>query len=101
MNTKCTLSDEELIAKCQEWVSSLCKTGGQSWCLRVPVSLNTDPDMLFSELAERFQKLLANQHASGTILENSCNIQQQLNSVYGVKFSDKKMEELEIGFKVL
>jgi len=55
---KCTLSNEELIEKCNDWVSSLARTGGQSWTLRVPVDFNNDPDMLFVELSKRFKKLL-------------------------------------------
>lgn len=55
---KCELSDEDLISKCKEIVSELCKTGGRSWTLRVPVDMNRDPDILFIELAQRFEKLL-------------------------------------------
>ncbi len=55
---KCTLSDEELIEKCIKWVSELCRTGGQAWCLKVPVDFNNDPDMLLGELIERFKKTL-------------------------------------------
>lgn len=53
----CTLSDEELIKKCQDWVTKLCNTGGSAWALRVPVDANNDPDVLFSELAIRFKQL--------------------------------------------
>lgn len=51
--TKCTLSNEELIAKAQEWVKKLCDTGGQAWRLQVPVNLNDDPDIIFNELGRR------------------------------------------------
>lgn len=62
MNDKCTLTDEELIEKCNEWVSKLAKTGGKAWSLRVPVNFNTDPDMLFIELDRRMKayKILYN-----------------------------------------
>lgn len=53
----CTLTDDELIEACNAWVSSLAKTGGKSWCLQVPVNFNRDPDMLFSELSNRFKQL--------------------------------------------
>lgn len=54
MREKCTLSDKELLEKVAEWVSSLAKTGGKSWSLRVPVDFNNDPDMLISELCQRY-----------------------------------------------
>lgn len=53
---KCTLNDTELIDKVQEWVSRLCKSGGSDWRLHVPVSFNTDPDMLITELCNRFKE---------------------------------------------
>lgn len=54
--TTCTLSDQELIEKCEEWISSLARSGGDTWCLSVPVDFNRDPDMLFSELIKRFKE---------------------------------------------
>jgi hypothetical protein len=51
----CTLSDKELTEKVQEWVSKLCKSGGKAWTLHVPVSFNTDPDMLITELCKRYE----------------------------------------------
>lgn len=55
---ECTLSDQELIKRCNEWVSRLCNTGGAAWTLRVPVDFENDPDMLFIELSKRFEKTL-------------------------------------------
>lgn len=52
---ECTLSDEDLILKCEEWISKLCKSGGRAWCLRIPVDFNEDPDMIFSEIIKRFK----------------------------------------------
>jgi hypothetical protein len=52
---KCTLSDAELIDRCSEWVDKLCKSGGQAWSLRVPVDFERDPDILISELIQRFK----------------------------------------------
>jgi hypothetical protein len=52
---KCTLTDAELIEKARDWISRLAKTGGREWCLRVPVDFNHDPDMIFSELCNRFE----------------------------------------------
>ena len=53
---KCTLTNTELIAKSNEWVSKLARTGGQAWNLRVPPDFNNDPDMLFCELGVRLKE---------------------------------------------
>lgn len=52
---KCTLSDDELIAACSKWIDDLCRSGGSKWSLTVPVDFNRDPDMLFTELINRFK----------------------------------------------
>jgi hypothetical protein len=62
---RCVLSDEQLIEKCEKWIDSLCKTGGKSWTLRVPVDFNNDPDMLFTELIERFRMIAKDKAAAG------------------------------------
>jgi hypothetical protein len=54
---ECSLSDEELMKKCSDWIDKLCKSGGNAWTLRVPVDFNNDPDMLFCSLIERFSNL--------------------------------------------
>lgn len=55
---KCMLTDKELIDKCNEWVHILAESGGKRWSLQVPVNFNEDPDMLFTELANRYNTLL-------------------------------------------
>lgn len=52
---KCTLSNEDLLQQCEQWVHDLAKSGGKDWCLQVPVNFNRDPDMLFMELINRFK----------------------------------------------
>ena len=52
-----TLSDDELLEKVHEWVSKLCKSGARDWVLHIPVDINRDPDILISELCERFKEL--------------------------------------------
>lgn len=52
----CKLSDEDLVKKCAEWVDKLCKSGGSSWSLSVPVNFEKDPDVLFSELIKRYSE---------------------------------------------
>lgn len=54
MKKECTLSDGELIERCEQWVHDLAETGGERWTLSVPVNFNRDPDMLFIELGKRF-----------------------------------------------
>lgn len=55
--SKCILTDQELIDKCDQWITSLAKTGGETWSLSIPVDFNKDPDMLFLELINRFKAL--------------------------------------------
>lgn len=71
MENKCTLTNEELIAKCKAWVKSLCETGARSWSLSVPVNLDKDPDILFMELADR---LAATPPPQGLAKEQKDNI---------------------------
>lgn len=52
---KCTLNNEELISRCDEWVTSLARTGAKTWSLSIPVNFNRDPDILFSEITTRFK----------------------------------------------
>jgi hypothetical protein len=54
---RCTLSDKELIDKCEKLIINLCESGGRSWSLTIPPDFNKDPDMLFMELITRFKKL--------------------------------------------
>ena len=60
---KCQLSNDELVTAVQEWVSKLCDTGGRAWTLRVPVDFDRDPDILITELCQRFAALEA-RHAA-------------------------------------
>ena len=57
METKCTLSNEDLINKSFEWVKKLAETGGNAWTLRVPVDFNNDPDILFTQLGDRLKAM--------------------------------------------
>lgn len=53
---ECTLTDEQLIEKCNAWVHKLAESGGNKWTLQVPVNFNEDPDILFTELGKRLKK---------------------------------------------
>lgn len=55
-----TLSDEELIEACEQWVYKLCESRAEAWTLCIPPDFNKDPDILFLELIERFKKAKAN-----------------------------------------
>jgi len=50
------MTDAELVKKVSQQVSEMCKTGGKSFRMTVPVSVN-DTDMLISELVRRFNEL--------------------------------------------
>ena len=52
-----SLDDTELITRVEDWVSSLCKSGGRTWSLSVPVNFNRDPDMLICELIRRYREV--------------------------------------------
>ena len=70
---KVTLNDHELATQCRNIISKLCSTGGQSWKLSVPVDFNQDPDILFSELINRFtqsKKVEANCPNCAHVLNN-------------------------------
>jgi hypothetical protein len=56
MENSCILTDTELVEKCHKWILDLCTTKGNAWMLRVPADANHDPDLLFTELINRFEK---------------------------------------------
>jgi len=49
------MSDEDLIAKVDEWNSKLCESRGEAWMLSIPPDPKRDPDLLISELIRRFK----------------------------------------------
>jgi hypothetical protein len=51
------MSDETLISLVENEISKLCKTGGKSFKMCVPV-MPEDTDMLLSELVKRYKKTL-------------------------------------------
>lgn len=50
-----SISDEKLIIIAKEIVSKLCSTGGQSFIMRVPPTVN-DSDIVLSEIIKRFEQ---------------------------------------------
>ncbi len=44
---------KDLTETARKLVSSLCKTGGRSWFLRIPPDPKRDPDMVFLEICRR------------------------------------------------
>lgn len=52
----CTLSDAELTQKAKELIQELIDSGGKSWVMNIPARPNSDPDLIFTELNERFKK---------------------------------------------
>lgn len=51
------MSDEVLIKLCELEISKMCKTGGKSFTMTVPVRI-ADTDMLLSELVSRFKDIV-------------------------------------------
>ena len=49
------MSDKELIAECDKALGLLCRTGGRSFKMTVPVNVY-DHDMLFYQLIKRFEQ---------------------------------------------
>lgn len=64
MSDKVTLSNEELIERCDKWIVDLCKDR-KNWTLSVPVQFNRDPDILFTELIRRFKAALHPSESAG------------------------------------
>lgn len=60
---ECTLSDQELIRRVDEWNGKLCRTKGGAWCLSVPSRPDVDPDMLIAELCKRFERMVEDEQA--------------------------------------
>lgn len=55
VENNCTLTKSELSEECRKWVSMLASSGGRKWVLRIPPDRNKDPDLLFSELINRYK----------------------------------------------
>jgi hypothetical protein len=91
MKDKCTLSNEELIQACRDWVRSLARTGGNSWVLQVPVNFDRDPDMLFCELINRFRELRPD-----TPTPDLADIERQqfLDKVIGLEAENESLKKL-------
>ena len=79
-----SMSDDELIKKCDEWIYSLAESGGKSWCLSIPVRYDVDPDMLFTELISRYQ-----------FLRSELQKQKELNAdlVKGLEKTEKAFQD--------
>jgi hypothetical protein len=53
---ECTLTDSELTEKVEKWVTDLCNSRGEKWCLCIPADHNHDPDFIFVEAVRRMNK---------------------------------------------
>lgn len=53
-----TLTDKELIERCEFLIKDFCHNGFKSseWTMRIPAEPNRDPDLVFGELIRRFKK---------------------------------------------
>ncbi len=52
---KCKLNNVELIERCEKWIDKLSASGGRAWTLNVPANYSKDPDLLFTELINRYK----------------------------------------------
>src|SRR5687767_15978057 len=52
------LTDKELIQKAYWWIEQLIKSGGKDFVMHVPAQLDHDTDLVFFNLAKRFENLL-------------------------------------------
>lgn len=53
------IPDKELLSICKTELSNMCRSGGKSFTMRVPVT-EKDTDMLLSELFRRFDRYSTN-----------------------------------------
>lgn len=53
----CSLENDELIQVCTQWIQWLIDSGGRKWVLSVPAKPNSDPDLVLTELVERFKEM--------------------------------------------
>lgn len=51
------MTDNDLIKIAEKELAFLCRSGGKSFTMNVPVRV-TDTDMIFSELVKRFKKAI-------------------------------------------
>lgn len=54
----CSLENDELIQVCTQWIQRLIDSGGREWSLNIPARPNSDPDLVLTELVERFKEML-------------------------------------------
>ena len=52
------LNDKELVQKAYWWIQELIKSGGKDFIMHVPAQLDHDTDLVFFNLAKRFENLL-------------------------------------------
>lgn len=87
---ECTLSNEDLRSNVTDWVDKLCKSGGKSWSLRVPVDFNHDPDMTILALVDRFAELEKKLEIAVELLESSINV------IFSNQTTDKAIVQTKI-----
>ena len=52
------IPNEELISVCEGEITDLAKSGGKTFRMSIPPSIN-DTDIILSELVERYKKLIS------------------------------------------
>lgn len=87
----CTLSDQELIRRVDEWNSKLCKTKGEAWCLSVPARPDIDPDTLITELCKRFERMIKEKET-----EDMFKAMAEMESTWREEAEKEQIEQQEV-----
>jgi len=88
---ECTLSDQELIRRVDEWNGKLCRTKGGAWCLSIPPNLNSDPDMLIMELCKRFERMIKEKET-----EDMFKAMAEMESTWREEAEKEQIEQQEV-----
>ena len=81
-----SINDIELIKKVKAWLKSMLESNGKAWCLSVPPNPN-DPDMLISELCERFESLVT---PIPFVFEEGLELEGEIFSMYDMSDTETK-----------
>jgi uncharacterized coiled-coil protein SlyX len=93
---KCELSDKDLIVECRRWIRDLCS--GKDFVLSIPPNFEKDPDMLLSEMVDRYQSLEQKLfEAENTIAEQKKLINTLRAALHNVKpFISKEYDGIRL-----
>lgn len=76
------LTDKELVQKAYWWIEQLVKSGGNNFVMHVPAQLDHDTDLVFFNLAKRFDNLLDKYAALQAKCERYENALKEIENVH-------------------